>query len=47
MVVMFCSLNFEILDIIWNLGIVIWDLNNVSLNSNRFYLTHSELTLTG
>ena len=32
-------------DIVWNLSIVIWDLNGASGNSNRFYLNQLELTL--
>jgi len=42
---MFCSLKFKILDIIWNLGIVIWDLSTVSGKENRFNPTHFGLTL--
>jgi hypothetical protein len=34
------------LDIIWNLGIEIWDFSAVSRKENLFYLNQLELTLT-
>ena len=40
------EIGFLDLDIIWNLGIEIWDFSTVSGKENRFFLNQLELTLT-
>jgi len=40
------EIGFLDLDIIWNLGIEIWDFSAASGNENSFFLNQLELTLT-